>query len=202
MKAILKSAAECVAFGLVLPAAAAYHAARLAFGAPRAWPFYSQAMCLIPGTIGAYLRRAFLRTVFPHCGNGSWISFGTIFSHPDCRIGRNAYVGCYCCLGAVTLGDDVLIGSHVSVTNGSAQHGTARLDIPMREQPGEWPHVTIGADTWVGDRAVIMADVGSHCIIGAGAVVTQPIPDYAVAVGVPARVVRFRNEIPAETGGT
>jgi acetyltransferase-like isoleucine patch superfamily enzyme len=37
-----------------------------------------------------------------------------------------------------------------------------------------------------------MADVGRHCIIGAGSVVTQPIPDYAVAVGVPARVVRSR----------
>jgi hypothetical protein len=45
-----------------------------------------------------------------------------------------------------------------------------------------------------GDRAVVMADVGRHCVIGAGSVVTRPIPDYAVAVGVPARVVRYRNQ--------
>jgi acetyltransferase-like isoleucine patch superfamily enzyme len=92
----------------------------------------------------------------------------------------------------VTLEDDVLLGSHVSITNGAAQHGIDRLDIPIREQPGTWPRVTIGQDTWIGDRAVIMADVGKHCVIGAGSVVTTPIPDCTIAVGVPARVVRSR----------
>jgi acetyltransferase-like isoleucine patch superfamily enzyme len=53
--------------------------------------------------------------------------------------------------------------------------------------------VTVGQDTWIGDRALVLADVGQHCVIGAGAVVTKPIPDYAIAVGVPAKVVRFRN---------
>jgi tetrahydrodipicolinate N-succinyltransferase len=76
--------------------------------------------------------------------------------------------------------------------NGSKQHGIERLDIPVREQPGEWPRITIGQDTWIGDRAVIMADVGKHCVIGAGAVVTKRIPDYAIAVGNPAKIVSFR----------
>jgi tetrahydrodipicolinate N-succinyltransferase len=80
----------------------------------------------------------------------------------------------------------------VSIANGARQHGTVRLDIPIREQPGQWPRITIGRDTWIGDRAVVLADVGKHCVIGAGAVVTKPIPDYAVAVGNPARVIRFR----------
>jgi acetyltransferase-like isoleucine patch superfamily enzyme len=43
---------------------------------------------------------------------------------------------------------------------------------------------------------VVLADVGRHCVIGAGSVVTKPVPDYAVAVGVPARVVRYRNATP------
>jgi acetyltransferase-like isoleucine patch superfamily enzyme len=90
----------------------------------------------------------------------------------------------------------VLLGSNVSVMNGSAQHGTDRLDVPIREQPGAWPRVTIGRDSWVGDRAVVMADVGAHCVVGAGSVVTRPVPDFAVAVGSPARVVRFRNGVP------
>jgi acetyltransferase-like isoleucine patch superfamily enzyme len=52
--------------------------------------------------------------------------------------------------------------------------------------------IRIGAGTWVGSGAVIMADVGSDSIIGAGAVVTKPIPDRVLAAGVPARVVRNR----------
>jgi acetyltransferase-like isoleucine patch superfamily enzyme len=55
-----------------------------------------------------------------------------------------------------------------------------------------WPHITVGQNTWIGDRAIIMADVGKHCVIGAGSLVSKPIPDYAVAVGVPAKVIRFR----------
>ena len=39
-----------------------------------------------------------------------------------------------------------------------------------------------------------MADVGKHCVIGAGSVVTKPIPDYAIAVGVPARVIDYRKQ--------
>ena len=55
----------------------------------------------------------------------------------------------------------------------------------------------IGRDSWIGDRAVVMADVGRHCVVAAGAVVTKPVPDFAVVVGVPARVVRSRK--PAAT---
>jgi acetyltransferase-like isoleucine patch superfamily enzyme len=138
------------------------------------------------------MRRAFYAQVFPRCSTDCCLSFGTVFSHPTAEVGRGVYVGAYCCLGDVTLEDDVLLGSHVSVTNGGAQHGTGRLDIPVREQPGVWPRVTIGRDTWVGDRAVVMADVGRHCVIGAGSVVTRALPDNAIAAGVPAKVIRYR----------
>jgi acetyltransferase-like isoleucine patch superfamily enzyme len=107
-------------------------------------------------------------------------------------------VGPFCSLGDVTLGDDVLIASHVSIANGGAQHGIERLDIPVREQPGDYPRITIGCDTWIGDRAVVLANVGKHCVIGAGSVVTKPIPDYAIAVGVPARVIGSRLAAPVE----
>src|SRR5207237_7342340 len=126
------------------------------------------------------------------CAADACLSFGTTFSHPTARVGRTVYVGPYCCLGDVTLEDDVLIGSQVSVMNGGAQHGIDRLDIPVREQPGKWPHVTIGQDSWIGDRAVVLADVGKHCVIGAGAVVCSAIPDYAIALGVAARGVCYR----------
>jgi len=196
MKRLLKAGSVAAATVAILPAVAAYRAARAVFGPGRAFPGWSQAFALVPGTTGAYLRRAFYARVLPRCGADSWIGFAAILSHPTAVIGRGVYVGPFCSLGDVTLEDDVLLGSHVSVVNGSAQHGTDRFDVPVRDQPGVWPRVTIGRDTWVGDRAVVMADVGAHCVIGAGAVVTNPVPDYAVAVGIPARVVRYRPAPP------
>jgi acetyltransferase-like isoleucine patch superfamily enzyme len=194
MKNLLKVLANNLALLLVLPCVAFYRLACLALGPMQAFPGWSQAFSLIPGLSGAYLRRAFYRLVLPRCGTDAFLTFGTTFSHPTAEVGHKVYVGTYCCLGDVTLEDDVLLGSNVSIMNGSGQHGIDRLDVPIREQPGVWPRITIGADTWIGDRAIVMADVGKHCVIGAGSVVTKPVPDYAIAVGLPARVVRFRNQ--------
>jgi acetyltransferase-like isoleucine patch superfamily enzyme len=52
--------------------------------------------------------------------------------------------------------------------------------------------VRIGEGSWVGSGAIVMADIGKHCVIAAGAVVTEAVPDYAIAGGVPARVIRSR----------
>ena len=202
MRSFFKATANAAAVLAVLPAAALYWLAVAVTGPGRAFPGWSQGMSLLPGFCGAYLRRAFYRLVLPRCGAGSVISFGTIFSHPTAQLGSNVYVGPFGCLGDVTLEDDVLVGSHVSITNGSRQHGIDRLDIPVREQPGLWPRVTIGRDTWIGDRAIVMANVGAHCVIGAGAVVTRPLPDFAIVVGSPARIIAWRTDkgpVPAET---
>jgi acetyltransferase-like isoleucine patch superfamily enzyme len=192
MKALLKALANAAALVLVLPCYLGYLLGTLPLGRARAFPGWSQALALVPGLTGIYLRRAFYRLVLPRCAADTCLSFGTVFSHPTAEVGSRVYVGLYCCLGDVTLGDDVLLGSHVSVSNGGRQHGIDRLDVPIREQPGQWPRVCIGRDSWIGDRAIVLADVGNHCVIGAGAVVTEPVPDFAIAVGVPARVVRFR----------
>jgi virginiamycin A acetyltransferase len=200
MKALLKAGVDGWATLMVLPALLMYRAGATVLGPGRAFPGWSQAFSLVPGLSGVYLRRAFYRRVFPACAADACISFGAVFSHPTAEVGRGVYVGVYCCLGGVTLEDDVLLGSHVSVTNGAAQHGIDRLDVPIREQPGVWPRVTIGRDTWIGDRSVVMADVGKHCVIGAGSVVTRPIPDYAIAAGVPARVLRYRDGSPPAAG--
>jgi acetyltransferase-like isoleucine patch superfamily enzyme len=194
MKSVLKGIANFVALGLVFPLFMLYWAFKTLFGADKVFQGWSQAVSLWPGLIGVYLRRAFYRCVLRECGPGSWIGFGTIISHSTARIGTKVYVGPFCSLGDVTLEEDVLLGSHISIMNGSSQHGTDRIDIPIREQPGSWPHITIGRNTWIGDRAIVMANIGMNCVIGAGSLVTKPIPDFAVAVGVPAKVVRFRNE--------
>lgn len=52
----------------------------------------------------------------------------------------------------------------------------------------------IGNDVWIGQNAVIMAgvNIGDGAVIGSGAVVTKDVPDYAIAVGVPAKVIKYR----------
>jgi virginiamycin A acetyltransferase len=202
MKTLLKQLACGLATAFVLPAVLGYRLGALFVGADRAFPGWSQAFSLIPGLTGEYLRRAFYRLTLAHCGDGACLTFGTIFSHSTASVGRNVYVGARCSLGGVTIEDDVLIASNVSIMNGSEQHGTERLDIPIRDQPGVFRDVTIGEGSWIGERAVISADVGKGCVIGAGSVVTKPIPDYAIVVGVPAKVVRFRtNPDPSSPAG-
>jgi len=97
-------------------------------------------------------------------------------------------------LGDVTIEQDVLVGSNVSIINGNRQHGIERLDIPIREQAGVFPKITVGQDAWIGDRALVMANIGKHAVVGAAAVVTKPVPEYAIVVGNPARVVGYRGE--------
>lgn len=189
-KALLRTTALVSVFPMVL----FYFIATMLFGKERVFPGCSQLVSLIPGLIGVYLRWGFYRQVLPRCARDAWIGFGTILASPNARIGDTVHVGPLCVLGDVTLEDDVLLGSNVSIINGSRQHGIDRLDIPVREQPGHWPHVTIGCDSWVGDRAIVMADVGRHCVVGAGSVVVKPVPDYAIVVGNPARVIRKRGE--------
>jgi virginiamycin A acetyltransferase len=193
MKFVVKRMVRVVALLLILPGFVLYRLSTVLLGAQKAFPGWAQAFSLAPGLCGVYLRHAFFALVLPRCDTNACVGFGTVFSHPSAELGRNVYVGPFCSLGDVTLEDDVLLGSHVSIANGGSQHGIERTDIPIREQPGAWPRITIGQDSWIGDRAVILANVGKHCVVGAGSVVTKPLPDYSIAVGVPAKVVGYRN---------
>jgi acetyltransferase-like isoleucine patch superfamily enzyme len=192
----IKKLADAVAIGAVLVPVLFYQVSAVIMGPKRVFPGWSQLFALIPGLIGIYLRRGFYRLVLPACGRDVCISFGTVFSHPTAELGDSVYVGIGCMLGDVTLRDDVLVGSHVSIINGRRQHSIDRLDIPVREQLGEFPRVVIGADCWIGDRSVVTANLGSQCVVGAGSVVTKAVPPRAIVAGVPARVVGWRTETP------
>ncbi len=193
-RVIAKRAAGIVATLLVLPAFVAYQIGCVVLGPVKAFAGWSQALCLLPGLMGEYLRRAFYQLALARCGQDVCLTFGTVISHPTASLGDRVYVGAFCVLGDVTLEEDVLLGSHVSIINGGKQHGIERLDVPVREQPGQWRRITIGRDSWIGDRSVVLANVGRHCIVGAGSVVVAPLDDYAIAVGNPARVLRYRNQ--------
>ena len=194
MREAVKGLARAIATLAVVPALLSYWIKRQFLGRDRAIKGSSQALALVPGLPGEYVRRAFLTRTLAQCHVSVAIECGTIFSQAGARLDENVYLGPSCHLGLVHLERDVLLAAGVHIPSGAATHGTSRLDQPIRTQPGARTMVTIGEGTWIGSAAVVLADVGKHCVIAAGAVVTKPIPDFAVAAGVPARVVRERRE--------
>ncbi|RME72507.1 MAG: acyltransferase [Planctomycetota bacterium] len=192
LREALKALARGLALLAVLPLLLSYALRSLVLGRDRALEGSTQALALIPGLPGQYLRRAFLSRTLAYCGPDATIEFGTLFSKAGARIEDRAYVGPRCQLGLVHIGADALLAAGVHVPSGAHIHGTERLDVPIRNQPGRAEVVRIGAGAWIGSAAVVMADVGRDTIVGAGAVVTRPLPDRVIAGGVPARVIRER----------
>lgn len=102
--------------------------------------------------------------------------------------------------GRILLGDDVLIAPNVMVTAANYRFDDGS---PVTDQAMDEIDIVIGSDVWIGYGAVILAGstIGDGAIIGACAVVRGEIPKGAVAVGNPARVVRYRKE-PSPGHGT
>ena len=193
MRSLLKAAARAVATVAVLPNLASYAIRSAIVGRDRALVGSSQLLSLVPGLAGQYLRRAFLARVLEGgCAPSAVIEFGVLFSQVGARIDDHVYVGPRCHLGHVHLEPDVLLAAGVHIPSGPHTHGTGQSDASgtFRDQPGALRTVRVGAGSWIGSNAVVMADVGKRTIVGAGAVVTRPLPDRVVAAGVPARVVR------------
>ncbi|TCV84269.1 acetyltransferase-like isoleucine patch superfamily enzyme [Sulfurirhabdus autotrophica] len=119
-------------------------------------------------------------------------------SAPILKIGAGTYIGRFAtlaCMQRVELGERVLISDRVFI--GDAMHGFQRLDLQIADQPMVSPGpVFIGDGTWIGIGASILPNVriGRHCVIGANAVVTRDVPDFHVAAGVPARILRKIDE--------
>ncbi len=189
---LAKSVLQLICIGIMLPSVLCYRLHAIVAGSDRAFSGWSQLLSLIPGLVGVHLRNAFFRFTMRDCAGDCHIGFGTIFSDADVSLGSGVYIGNYCSIGSVTIEKDVLIASHVSIMNGCHQHGTALLDVPIRDQVGRYEPVTIGQNSWLGERAIVAASVGRHCIVGAGSLVLHPVPDYCIAVGVPARILRDR----------
>lgn len=129
------------------------------------------------------------------CGKNVNFECGAKFD-PELVIGDNSGVGVNCVVGGRTyIGNNVMMGPDCIMY--SYSHAHDRLDIPMDQQGFEKPTpIHIGDDVWIGARVIILpgVNIGSHCIIGAGSVVTKDVPDYAIVGGVPAKIIRMRNE--------
>jgi acetyltransferase-like isoleucine patch superfamily enzyme len=162
-------------------------------GRDRAAEDVSQIMSLAPGIVGQYVRNAVLSHVLAACAPSAVIGFGTIFSSASARVGARAYIGPHCTLGFVWIEDDVLIAAGAQIPSGRHTHAIGG-NQPIRDQGGRPQQVTIGKGSWIGNNAVVMADVGANTVVGAGAVVTKALPPNVVAAGVPARVIRTRTD--------
>jgi len=192
VRSALKSTINGVATLLVLPSVVSYRVRSMLMGKDRAVEGSTQALAWLPGVTGQYLRRAFLRRALAFCDPTATIEFGTIFSQAGARIDAHAYIGPRCHIGLVHIERDVLIAAGVHIPSGGATHDFSDLSVPIRLQAHHRSMVRIGAGSWIGSASVVMADVGRDTVVGAGSVVTRPLPDYAVAAGSPARVIRTR----------
>jgi virginiamycin A acetyltransferase len=162
------------------------------FGPDKVLEAVSQWLSLIPGRSGVVLRAAFYSRVLTRCDWSVFIGFGVLLARVETILGENVYIGPYCQLGLVTIGRDTLLGPGVQIPSGPHTHTFDRLDLPIREQPSAGVRVTVGEDCWLGANSIVMADVGSKTVLGAGSVVTKPVPARCFAAGVPAKVIRQR----------
>ncbi len=131
-------------------------------------------------------------------GDGVLLSLGCILQTKTnpLVVGDNCAIGAYTILtsiGGIILGDSVLIAGNCYI--GGGRYHLEDIDVPIAKQ-GLYSRgpVKIGDGSWIGASVTILdgVTIGKGCVIGAGSVVTKDIPDYAIALGSPAEVVRYR----------
>lgn len=116
------------------------------------------------------------------------------------EIGENTEISMYsriASMGLVKIGNNVLMGPHIFIADYNHEYHNPMKPVMyqgnrfLHRNDGE-PNLLIDDDTWLGTNVVIVGNVriGKHCVIGANSVVTKDIPDYSVAAGIPAKVIK------------
>lgn len=130
-------------------------------------------------------------------GEGAWVERGAVLWAFDgsIRTERSIYLGPYATIyghGGVEIGADTLVSMHTTIL--SSNHGVPPIGQKIREQPDELLPTKIGRDVWIGANAVILGGVtvGDGAVVAASAVVTKDVQAGAIVAGVPARLVRKR----------
>ena len=140
-----------------------------------------------------WIKRCLLSIALTRCGKGVNVGFACTVS-PHVEIGDCSSFGNRCIVQAsVRIGSDVMMGPDVKIY--TRNHKMDEISRPMRLQGDSLSPVVIGDDVWIACNVVILpgVSIGSHAVIGAGTIVTRDVPDYAIVVGNPGMVIRFRS---------
>lgn len=199
-----KAVADVIALVLVLPLGAASALERnLRPGHEGVFHFCTNCVAFVPGLPGVYIRRAFYRLALDGCDAVCHIGFGAMFTHREVIVERGVYVGTLALVGSALLREGTSIGSRASLLSGTELH---------EYRDGQWTpynadklrQIALGPHAFVGEGAIVMADVGAGSMVAAGAVVAAPVPAGVVVAGNPARFVRRLEapvQVPAEAIG-
>lgn len=183
IKSIIRNIVVGLAILLTLPFWLMARAGRLGAGSFVTWGMF---LSLFPGVLGIYLRRGYYVMTLQKFGWDSSIGFGSWFSKQKACVESRVSIGSGCILGMCNIGEGTLIGSNVDILSGRHQHGSMEIMGKSKDSMECFSPVSIGKNTWIGNRAVIMADVGDNSIVGAGSVVVHDVPANALVVGNPA----------------
>lgn len=133
----------------------------------------------------------------------AWNRYGQQRFTPSIIIGDNVSINNDCHFGAIdriTIGNNVLIGSRVLITDHNHGHTSAQdIDLsPALRDLVSSGQVSVGDDVWIGEGAAILAGVsiGRGAVIATNSVVTRSVPPFCVAAGVPARVIKQIKQNP------
>lgn len=194
MKARIKSLFFAIAALLMLPVTVCYFVLSMLVSKDDLIASFSQWLSLLPGKWGSYLRTGFYRFALTSCSPDAIISFATLFSQCDTIIESGCYVGPQCNIGKCRIGRNSLLGSGVHIMSGKGQHNFSLSDVPIKDQGGVFMQISIGENCWVGNGALIMANLGEGSIVAAGSVVINDVPANAIVAGNPAKIIKYRGD--------
>ena len=190
MKKIIKQSVFLFSALLMSPITLLYLILNSASSSDSIFTSFAQVLSLIPGKTGSYLRAGFYRFAMTYCHPDARSSFLALFSRRDTELGSGVYIGPQCNIGKCKIEAGVLLGSGVHIMSGKGQHNFSNLNIPIKDQGGTFEKVSIGENTWIGNGALVMANIGRRCVVAAGAVVIDDVEDFSIVAGNPAKVIR------------